>query len=188
MHQLSDEPRLCKLKTHFVEIHFTETNEIYAFCICTPPRRPSKQIYSTHCTVHTVQYILYCMNIGILSDHVCCVRLCSWCWTGIAGQVSMDVNGDRNGDFSLMAMTNVETGAYEVRSKIDRLACVIPQAQISVFVCRSSFCLQVVANYFGVNGTFQLLPAFSPDHFTLRGRHKTDTEIPDKSCKYIIMK
>lgn len=27
----------------------------------------------------------------------------------------MDVNGDRNGDFSLMAMTNVEEGTYEVR-------------------------------------------------------------------------
>jgi len=27
----------------------------------------------------------------------------------------MDVNGDRNGDFSLMAMTNVEAGTYEVR-------------------------------------------------------------------------
>lgn len=38
-------------------------------------------------------------------------------WTGIAGQVSMDGNGDRHGDFSLMAMTNVEAGTYEVRSK-----------------------------------------------------------------------
>lgn len=27
----------------------------------------------------------------------------------------MDVNGDRNGDFSLMAMTNVKEGTYEVR-------------------------------------------------------------------------
>lgn len=26
----------------------------------------------------------------------------------------MDTNGDRNGDFSLMAMTNVEAGSYEV--------------------------------------------------------------------------
>ncbi|XP_026167529.1 atrial natriuretic peptide receptor 3 [Mastacembelus armatus] len=72
---------------------------------------------------------------------------------GIAGQVSMDANGDRNGDFSLMAMTNVEAGTYEV-----------------------------VANYFGVNGTFQLLPAFNIDSFTLRGRHKAHTEIPSKSC------
>ncbi|XP_070760794.1 atrial natriuretic peptide receptor 3 isoform X1 [Enoplosus armatus] len=72
---------------------------------------------------------------------------------GISGQVSMDVNGDRNGDFSLMAMTNVEAGTYEV-----------------------------VANYFGVNGTFQLLPAFNTDHFTLRGRYKAHTEMPDKSC------
>lgn len=29
----------------------------------------------------------------------------------------MDANGDRNGDFSLIAMTNVEAGSYEV-SKI----------------------------------------------------------------------
>lgn len=72
---------------------------------------------------------------------------------GIAGEVSMDANGDRNGDFSLMAMTNVETGMYEV-----------------------------VANYFGVNGTFQRLPAFSTDHFTLRGRYDTHAEIPEKSC------
>nr|XP_020454820.1 atrial natriuretic peptide receptor 3 [Monopterus albus] len=72
---------------------------------------------------------------------------------GIAGQVSMDVNGDRNGDFSLMAMTNIEAGTYEV-----------------------------VANYFGVNGTFQLLPAFNSDSFTLRGRHKAHTEMSDKSC------
>uniref|UniRef100_A0A8C9XRC9 Natriuretic peptide receptor 3 n=1 Tax=Sander lucioperca TaxID=283035 RepID=A0A8C9XRC9_SANLU len=80
-------------------------------------------------------------------------RMWNRTFEGIAGQVSMDVNGDRNGDFSLMAMTNVEAGTYEV-----------------------------VANYFGKNETFQLLPAFNADHFTLRGRHKTHTEIPDKSC------
>uniref|UniRef100_A0A096MDR8 Natriuretic peptide receptor 3 n=1 Tax=Poecilia formosa TaxID=48698 RepID=A0A096MDR8_POEFO len=56
---------------------------------------------------------------------------------GIAGQVSIDVNGDRVGDFSLMAMTNIEAGNYEV-----------------------------VVNYFGENKTFQLLPAFNSDHFT----------------------
>ncbi|CAJ1068647.1 atrial natriuretic peptide receptor 3 [Xyrichtys novacula] len=72
---------------------------------------------------------------------------------GIAGQVSIDASGDRNGDFSLMAMTNAEAGTYEV-----------------------------VANYFGANGTFQLLPAFNADHFTLKGRHKTHEETPDKSC------
>ncbi|XP_020486704.1 atrial natriuretic peptide receptor 3 [Labrus bergylta] len=73
---------------------------------------------------------------------------------GIAGQVSMDANGDRNGDFSLMSMTNVEAGTYEV-----------------------------VANYFGVNGTFQLLPAFNTDHFTLKVKYKEHLEIPDKSCE-----
>ncbi|XP_040898801.1 atrial natriuretic peptide receptor 3 [Toxotes jaculatrix] len=80
-------------------------------------------------------------------------RMWNRTFEGIAGQVSMDFNGDRNGDFSLMAMTNVEAGTYEV-----------------------------VANYFGVNGTFQLLPAFNADHFTLRERHKAHTEMPDKSC------
>lgn len=30
----------------------------------------------------------------------------------------MDVNGDRNGDFSLMAMTNIEAGTFEVRRSI----------------------------------------------------------------------
>ncbi|XP_070690488.1 atrial natriuretic peptide receptor 3 [Pempheris klunzingeri] len=80
-------------------------------------------------------------------------RMWNRTFEGIAGRVSMDVNGDRIGDFSLMAMTNVEAGTYEV-----------------------------VANYFGVNGTFQLLPAFNTDHFTLRGRYKAHTEIPDKSC------
>uniref|UniRef100_A0A8D3DZG0 Natriuretic peptide receptor 3 n=1 Tax=Scophthalmus maximus TaxID=52904 RepID=A0A8D3DZG0_SCOMX len=80
-------------------------------------------------------------------------RMWNRTFEGIAGQVSMDVNGDRNGDFSLMSMTNVEAGTYEV-----------------------------VANYFGVNGTFQLLPAFNTDHFTLRGRHKAQPETTDKSC------
>nr|XP_057927765.1 atrial natriuretic peptide receptor 3 [Doryrhamphus excisus] len=72
---------------------------------------------------------------------------------GIAGQVSMDVNGDRNGDFSLMAMTNVDTGTYEV-----------------------------VANYYGMNGTFELLPSFNHDHFTLDQIQITHTEISDTSC------
>lgn len=45
--------------------------------------------------------------------------------------------------------------------------------------------LQVVANYFGANGTFQLLPAFNAERFTLRGRHKAPTEIPGKSCNHL---
>ncbi|KAM3842290.1 atrial natriuretic peptide receptor 3-like [Diretmus argenteus] len=80
-------------------------------------------------------------------------RMWNRTFEGIAGQVSMDVNGDRNGDFSLMSMTNVEAGTYEV-----------------------------VANYYGVNRSFQVLPAFNINHFTLRERHKTHTEILDKSC------
>ncbi|XP_035513673.1 atrial natriuretic peptide receptor 3 [Morone saxatilis] len=80
-------------------------------------------------------------------------RMWNRTFEGIAGHVSMDENGDRNGDFSLMAMTDVEAGTYEV-----------------------------VANYFGENGTFQLLPAFRMDHFTLRGKYKAHTEIPEKTC------
>ncbi|XP_047448576.1 atrial natriuretic peptide receptor 3 isoform X3 [Mugil cephalus] len=82
-------------------------------------------------------------------------RMWNRTFEGIAGQVSMDVNGDRNGDFSLMAMTDVEAGTYEV-----------------------------VANYIGVNGSFNLLPAFNRNHFTLKGRQNAHSEIPDKSCKY----
>ncbi|XP_029961004.1 atrial natriuretic peptide receptor 3 [Salarias fasciatus] len=80
-------------------------------------------------------------------------RMWNRTFEGIAGQVSMDDNGDRNGDFSLMAMTDVEAGTYEV-----------------------------VANYFGANGTFQLLPGFNVDHFTLRGRQRPHPEPVDKSC------
>lgn len=43
----------------------------------------------------------------------------SFWWKGIAGQVSIDANGDRVGDFSLMAITNSEAGSYEV-SKIPK--------------------------------------------------------------------
>lgn len=80
-------------------------------------------------------------------------RMWNRTFEGIAGQVSMDINGDREGDFSLMAMTNVEVGTYEV-----------------------------VANYFGVNRTFQLLPAFNVDHFRLRGKQTTHPDPVDKSC------
>lgn len=36
---------------------------------------------------------------------------------GIAGQVSIDANGDRYGDFSVIAMTDVEAGTQEVREQ-----------------------------------------------------------------------
>uniref|UniRef100_A0A667Y947 Natriuretic peptide receptor 3 n=1 Tax=Myripristis murdjan TaxID=586833 RepID=A0A667Y947_9TELE len=78
-------------------------------------------------------------------------RMWNRTFEGIAGQVSMDGNGDRNGDFSLMVMTNVEAGTYEVR----------PTKILTVI--------------------FQVLPAFNTDRFTLQGRRKTHTEIPDKS-------
>lgn len=80
-------------------------------------------------------------------------RMWNRTFEGIAGQVSIDANGDRHGDFSLMSMTDVEAGTYEI-----------------------------VANYFGENETFQLLPAFNRDHFTLRGRLKPVTEMPNKAC------
>ncbi|XP_046872579.1 atrial natriuretic peptide receptor 3 isoform X2 [Hypomesus transpacificus] len=73
---------------------------------------------------------------------------------GIAGQVSIDANGDRDGDFSVMTMTNTEAGTYEV-----------------------------VCNFLGINGSFQMMPAFNSEHFTLKGRHQTPhTDLPDQSC------
>ncbi|XP_059921303.1 atrial natriuretic peptide receptor 3 [Gadus macrocephalus] len=71
---------------------------------------------------------------------------------GIAGPVSMDANGDREQDFSIMAMTRPEEGSYEV-----------------------------VANYFAINGSFQVLPAFNTDRFTLRGRRLPSPPTPQKS-------
>lgn len=73
---------------------------------------------------------------------------------GIAGQVSIDANGDRDGDFSVMTMTNTEAGTFEV-----------------------------VCNFLGTNGSFQMMPAFNSDHFTLKGRRQSPhTELPDQSC------
>lgn len=46
---------------------------------------------------------------------------------------------------------------------------------------------QVVASYFGVNGSFEVLPAFNIDHFTLTGRSKPHTEISDKSCNVTLL-
>ncbi|CAB1319185.1 unnamed protein product [Coregonus sp. 'balchen'] len=81
-------------------------------------------------------------------------RMWNRTFEGIAGQVSMDFNGDRYGDFSVMSMTNTEAGTYET-----------------------------VCNYFGVNESFQMLPVFNPEHFTLRGRHRVHhADLPDTSC------
>ncbi|KAJ8380438.1 hypothetical protein SKAU_G00012160 [Synaphobranchus kaupii] len=72
---------------------------------------------------------------------------------GIAGQVSIDENGDRNGDFSVMTMTDTQTGTYEA-----------------------------VFNYFGVNQSLQAMPGFNSDRFTLRERHWAPVpEHPGKS-------
>ncbi|XP_027018526.1 atrial natriuretic peptide receptor 3 isoform X1 [Tachysurus fulvidraco] len=67
-------------------------------------------------------------------------RMWNRTFEGITGQVSIDANGDRNGDFSVISMTNVETGMHET-----------------------------VMNYFGTNGSFQVLPGFNTERFTLRG-------------------
>ncbi|KAI1905218.1 hypothetical protein AGOR_G00013860 [Albula goreensis] len=72
---------------------------------------------------------------------------------GIAGPVSIDFNGDRYGDFSVMAMMDHEEGTYEA-----------------------------VINYFGINGSFQMLPRFNNDRFTLTHRHQTaPTDYASKS-------
>ncbi|XP_036454890.1 atrial natriuretic peptide receptor 3 isoform X1 [Colossoma macropomum] len=73
-------------------------------------------------------------------------RMWNRTFEGIAGQVSMDANGDRNGDFSVMSMTNQETGTYET-----------------------------VLNYFGTNGSFQIMPGFNSERFILRGAPKPPT-------------
>ncbi|XP_061115514.1 atrial natriuretic peptide receptor 3 isoform X2 [Conger conger] len=73
---------------------------------------------------------------------------------GIAGQVSIDENGDRNGDFSVLTMTDTQTGTYEA-----------------------------VFNYFGVNQSLEMMPRITMEHFTLRERHWTPgPEQPDQSC------
>lgn len=51
----------------------------------------------------------------------------------------MDANGDRNGDFSVVRMTDPESGKHET-----------------------------VMNYFGTNGSFQILPGFKREWFSLR--------------------
>ncbi|KAI5088397.1 atrial natriuretic peptide receptor 3 isoform X2 [Silurus meridionalis] len=75
-------------------------------------------------------------------------RMWNRTFEGIAGQVSIDANGDRNGDFSVISMTNHETGTYEA-----------------------------LLNYFGTNGSFELLPGFNSERFTLRGDLR-----PEQSC------
>ncbi|XP_062874100.1 atrial natriuretic peptide receptor 3 [Trichomycterus rosablanca] len=81
-------------------------------------------------------------------------RMWNRTFEGIAGQVSIDANGDRNGDFSVISMTNQETGTYET-----------------------------VMNFFGTNGSFQILPGFNSERFTLRGAPRPSVpEHTDQSC------
>ncbi|XP_073696796.1 atrial natriuretic peptide receptor 3 isoform X2 [Garra rufa] len=58
---------------------------------------------------------------------------------GIAGQVSVDANGDRNGDFSVVRMTDPEAGTHET-----------------------------VMSYYGKNRSFQIMPGFKREWFYLR--------------------
>ncbi|KAG5280770.1 hypothetical protein AALO_G00063840 [Alosa alosa] len=68
---------------------------------------------------------------------------------GITGQVSIDFNGDREGDFSVMSMTDYEAGTYET-----------------------------VLNYYGIDRSFHpLLPA--SDKFHLHEKHRTVTTQTD---------
>ncbi|KAJ8285161.1 hypothetical protein GJAV_G00022990 [Gymnothorax javanicus] len=72
---------------------------------------------------------------------------------GIAGQVSIDENGDRYGDFSVMAMADAQAGTYEA-----------------------------VFNYFGVNQSLQMMPGFNVERFTLIERPGTPApDHPDQS-------
>ncbi|KAM9446090.1 atrial natriuretic peptide receptor 3 isoform 2-T2 [Clarias gariepinus] len=66
-------------------------------------------------------------------------RMWNKTFEGIAGQVSIDANGDRNGDFSVISMTNHEAGTYET-----------------------------LMNYYGTNESFQLLPGFNSERFILK--------------------
>uniref|UniRef100_F6YG00 Natriuretic peptide receptor 3 n=1 Tax=Xenopus tropicalis TaxID=8364 RepID=F6YG00_XENTR len=54
-------------------------------------------------------------------------------YEGIAGQVSIDANGDRYGDFSVIAMTDKETGTQEV-----------------------------IGDYYGIQGHFEIRPNVKP--------------------------
>uniref|UniRef100_A0A8B9JS46 Receptor ligand binding region domain-containing protein n=1 Tax=Astyanax mexicanus TaxID=7994 RepID=A0A8B9JS46_ASTMX len=78
-------------------------------------------------------------------------RMWNRTFEGIAGQVSMDANGDRNGDFSVMSMTNHETGTYET-----------------------------VMNYYGTNESIQILPGFNTERFFLRDAPRPSTPEPPK--------
>lgn len=73
---------------------------------------------------------------------------------GIAGQVSIDENGDRYGDFSVMAMADAQAGTYEA-----------------------------AFNYFGVNQSLQMMPGFNMERFTLIERPgPLGPDHPDQSC------
>ncbi|XP_026885131.1 atrial natriuretic peptide receptor 3 isoform X2 [Electrophorus electricus] len=81
-------------------------------------------------------------------------RMWNRTFEGIAGQVSMDANGDRNGDFSVISMTNHETGSHET-----------------------------VMSYFGTNGSLQINPDFDPKLFTVQGAPGPPSSQPtDQSC------
>ncbi|MBN3292700.1 ANPRC protein, partial [Polypterus senegalus] len=80
----------------------------------------------------------------------------------IAGQVSIDSNGDRNGDFSVIGMTDPEAGTHEV-----------------------------LANYYGLNESFELQPRAKTGHFFQRlpsvEIYPGESAIPCKSCNLFLL-
>nr|AAI70137.1 Natriuretic peptide receptor type C NPR-C [Xenopus laevis] len=79
-------------------------------------------------------------------------------YEGIAGQVSIDANGDRYGDFSVIAMTDKETGTQEV-----------------------------IGDYYGIQGHFEIRPnvklPWGPGRLLINDRFVEHTNTtPCKSC------
>ncbi|TKC34056.1 hypothetical protein EI555_015998 [Monodon monoceros] len=80
---------------------------------------------------------------------------------GIAGQVSIDANGDRYGDFSVIAMTDTEAGTQEV-----------------------------IGDYFGKEGRFEMRPNVKYPWGPLKLRIDETTMVehtnssPCKACKF----
>ncbi|KAK2117708.1 hypothetical protein P7K49_004595 [Saguinus oedipus] len=77
----------------------------------------------------------------------------------IAGQVSIDANGDRYGDFSVIAMTDVEAGTQEV--SVRDLLSMDPGCPSHA--CESNLGLTIMADgvigdYFGKEGRFEMRP------------------------------
>ncbi|CAJ0950344.1 unnamed protein product [Ranitomeya imitator] len=71
-------------------------------------------------------------------------RMWNRTYEGIAGEVSIDANGDRYGDFSVIGMTDLEAGIQESETT---------KAALELLVFRL-----VIGDYFGIQGNFELRP------------------------------